>query len=61
VQERFSLSQLERMAPASRDIHTIVIVTKFNFAKDLATPSLAKPTPYSCRTEAENIRATKLA
>jgi len=33
MQERLSLSQLARMAPASRDIHSVVIVVKFDFAK----------------------------
>ena len=32
-QDRLSLSQLARMAPASRDIHPVVIVVKFNVAK----------------------------
>jgi hypothetical protein len=57
VQQRLSLSQLARIAraaPASREIHNIVIVVKFNFAKGLATRS-----PNSCRAEAENIGATE--
>jgi hypothetical protein len=33
MQERLSLSQLARMAPASRDIHSVVIVVKFDLAK----------------------------
>jgi hypothetical protein len=53
-QDRLSLSHLPRIGPASCDIHTVVIVVKFNFAKGLATPS-----SNSCGTEAENAGATK--
>jgi hypothetical protein len=42
-QDRLSLSQLARMAPASLDIHAVVIVVKFNFAKGLERRSKFVP------------------